>query len=202
MLVQVYFNDKGSRPLTQRLASRFFSKAPEGNLSKGLPRPIVRMYEVCAKLGYQYGLYVECLMPEKKLVSFRLPEPLITELKAKALEEGVSVTELISRFSRQGLNLSTEERLAALEKKLSVLQGAELSFGSEGPECAEFPGLSKGEAQCLSITAKPQDQWTHQVNQLQLRLDKLVHCIQNDIADIASEVTKLQMQLKFETQLK
>jgi len=141
-------------------------------------------------------------MPEKKLVSFRLPEPLITELKAKALEEGVSVTELISRFSRQGLNLSTEERLAALEKKLSVLQGAELSFGSEGPECAEFPGLSKGEAQCLSITAKPQDQWTHQVNQLQLRLDKLVHCIQTDIADIASEVTKLQMQLKFETQLK
>ena len=160
------------------------------------------MYEVCAKLGYQYGLYVECLMPEKKLVSFRLPEPLITELKAKALEEGVSVTELISRFSRQGLNLSTEERLAALEKKLSVLQGAELSFGSEGPECAEFPGRSKGEAQCLSITAKPQDQWTHQVNQLQLRLNKLVHCIQNDIADIASEVTKLQMQLKFETQLK
>jgi hypothetical protein len=46
---------------------------------------------------------------EKKLVSFRLPENLLTELKAKAQAEGVSVTELICRFSQQGLNTSSSE---------------------------------------------------------------------------------------------
>jgi hypothetical protein len=44
---------------------------------------------------------------EKKLVSFRLPDDLMQGLKAKAETEGVSVTELVCRFSRQGLQATT-----------------------------------------------------------------------------------------------
>lgn len=44
-------------------------------------------------------------------MSFRLPESLISELKAKAQTEGVSVTELICRFSQQGLHTSPGESL-------------------------------------------------------------------------------------------
>ncbi|MCL6433464.1 MAG: BrnA antitoxin family protein [Leptolyngbyaceae cyanobacterium HOT.MB2.61] len=48
---------------------------------------------------------------EKKLVSFRLPENLLAELKARAQAEGVSVTELICRFSQQGLHGSLQEAM-------------------------------------------------------------------------------------------
>jgi hypothetical protein len=40
---------------------------------------------------------------EKKLVSFRLPNDLMQDLKQRAEADGVSVTELVCRFSRQGL---------------------------------------------------------------------------------------------------
>ncbi|NJM98612.1 MAG: hypothetical protein HC800_16940 [Phormidesmis sp. RL_2_1] len=36
-------------------------------------------------------------------MSFRLPGPLLSELKEQAAKEGVSVTELVYRFSKQGL---------------------------------------------------------------------------------------------------
>ncbi|MEL7355918.1 MAG: hypothetical protein AAFV85_26205 [Cyanobacteria bacterium J06634_6] len=41
---------------------------------------------------------------EKKLVSFRLPGDLMNDLKHKAEEEGVSMTELVRRFSKEGLS--------------------------------------------------------------------------------------------------
>ncbi|MEM6520288.1 MAG: hypothetical protein AAF722_13270 [Cyanobacteria bacterium P01_C01_bin.70] len=44
-------------------------------------------------------------------MSIRLPEPLADELKAKAFEEGVSVTEMINRFTRLGLRFGADERL-------------------------------------------------------------------------------------------
>lgn len=40
---------------------------------------------------------------QKKLVSFRLPVALIEALKSQASQEGVSMTELVSRFSIAGL---------------------------------------------------------------------------------------------------
>jgi hypothetical protein len=40
---------------------------------------------------------------EKKLVSFRIPQDLVQELKDKAQAERVTVTDLICHFSRQGL---------------------------------------------------------------------------------------------------
>lgn len=47
-------------------------------------------------------------MSVKKSMSIRLPEPLADQLKAKASEEGVSVTEMINRFTRLGLRYTTE----------------------------------------------------------------------------------------------
>jgi hypothetical protein len=56
-------------------------------------------------------LYFIWFAMEKKLVSFRLPENLLAELKARAQAEGVSVTELICRFSQQGLHGSLQEAM-------------------------------------------------------------------------------------------
>jgi len=50
-------------------------------------------------------------MSAKKPMSIRLPEALADELKAKASEEGVSVTEMINRFARLGLRFAAEDRL-------------------------------------------------------------------------------------------
>jgi len=53
-------------------------------------------------------------MSAKKPMSIRLPEALADELKAKASEEGVSVTEMINRFARLGLRFAAEDRLPYL----------------------------------------------------------------------------------------
>lgn len=78
---------------------------------------------------------------EKRLVSFRLPENLITELKSKAEADDVSVTELICRYSQQGLQKSSGEscpptdidleiRLARLEERVEHLKKLENKFDS------------------------------------------------------------------------
>lgn len=51
-------------------------------------------------------------------MSFRLPEPLADRLKEAAEDEGISMTELVARYSRMGLNLSGEDRMASLEALL------------------------------------------------------------------------------------
>lgn len=50
-------------------------------------------------------------MSVKKSMSIRLPEGLVDDLKAKASEEGVSVTEMINRFTRMGLKFTADDRL-------------------------------------------------------------------------------------------
>jgi hypothetical protein len=57
-------------------------------------------------------------MSGKKLMSFRFPEPLADRLKEVASEEGVSITELVARYSRMGLNLASEDRFSSLETML------------------------------------------------------------------------------------
>lgn len=52
-------------------------------------------------------------MSVKKSMSIRLPESLAEQLKTKASEEGVSVTEMINRFTRLGLRQTTEERVSS-----------------------------------------------------------------------------------------
>jgi len=53
---------------------------------------------------------VKVAMIAKRSVSVRLPEPLADDLKARAAEEGVSLTEMINRFARLGLKLTAEEQ--------------------------------------------------------------------------------------------
>lgn len=47
---------------------------------------------------------------QKKLVSFRLPIALIEALKSQASQEGVSMTELVARFSIAGLRELVSEQ--------------------------------------------------------------------------------------------
>lgn len=50
-------------------------------------------------------------MTAKRSISIRLPESLADELKARADEEGVSLTEMLNRFARLGLRFAAEDRL-------------------------------------------------------------------------------------------
>ncbi|WP_424094335.1 ribbon-helix-helix domain-containing protein [Moorena producens] len=60
----------------------------------------------------------------RKLVSFRLSEDLAQALKERAEEMGISVTELINRLLRQGLETddSVEERLTVVEASVENLR--------------------------------------------------------------------------------
>ncbi|AOY82879.1 MULTISPECIES: ribbon-helix-helix protein, CopG family [Moorena] len=60
----------------------------------------------------------------RKLVSFRLSEDLAQALKDRAEEKGISVTELINRLLRQGLETddSVEERLTVVESSVENLR--------------------------------------------------------------------------------
>jgi len=63
---------------------------------------------------------------DRKLVSFRLPEALMQELRERAGMDGIAVTELVCRLLRQGLRTSTDdpgnERITALEDEIRELK--------------------------------------------------------------------------------
>jgi len=66
------------------------------------------------------------LTMNRKLVSFRLPEDLIQDLREQAGVDGIAVTELVCRLLRQGLRTSTDapenDRIAALEDEIRELR--------------------------------------------------------------------------------
>ncbi|MEL6382898.1 MAG: hypothetical protein AAFQ89_10570 [Cyanobacteria bacterium J06626_18] len=134
-------------------------------------------------------------MSEKKLVSFRLPESLILELKAKASEEGVSVTELVSRFSRQGLNLSMEDRLAALEQKLSVAEASNQSLDTAMSQVAMLP-VQTDVKQSVDASEPMQTYPGPQEGQMQQRFEGLERRVREEVANLAGELAKLQTQLR------
>lgn len=151
-------------------------------------------------------------MSEKKLVSFRLPEPLIMELKAKASEEGVSVTELVSRFSRQGLNLSLEERLVALEQKLIETAAADLPAITTpdspavtspiAPAPTPAARLASESAATYAAAEPPAiattDPTQLHLGQLQQRFDKLVQ----NFVNFAGDLQKLKTQAELSASIK
>jgi plasmid stability protein len=53
-------------------------------------------------------------MVNRKLVSFRLPDDLMQELRERADSDNVSVTELVCRLLRQGLQSGGNERVPTL----------------------------------------------------------------------------------------
>jgi predicted DNA-binding ribbon-helix-helix protein len=59
-------------------------------------------------------------MTERKLVSFRLPEDLIEELREQARRRSVSVTELLTRLVDQGLQNLRKDQYADKEAVRSV----------------------------------------------------------------------------------
>ncbi len=59
---------------------------------------------------------------DRKLVSFRLPEDLMQDLRERAGMDGIAVTELVCRLLRQGLRTSTDDRVAALEDEIRELR--------------------------------------------------------------------------------
>jgi hypothetical protein len=68
---------------------------------------------------------------DRKLVSFRLPEDLMQELRERAGMDGIAVTELVCRLLRQGLRTSTDDRVAALEDEIRELrQLQQINFSS------------------------------------------------------------------------
>ncbi len=58
----------------------------------------------------------------KKLVSFRLSEELLQALKDRADEDGVTVTELVTRLLKHGLQTSEDDRITALEAEIKELR--------------------------------------------------------------------------------
>ncbi len=58
----------------------------------------------------------------KKLVSFRLSEELLQALKDRADDDGVTVTELVTRLLKQGLQTSEDDRITALEAEIKELR--------------------------------------------------------------------------------
>ncbi|MBD3881859.1 hypothetical protein IFO70_08845 [Phormidium tenue FACHB-886] len=67
-------------------------------------------------------------MSNKKLVSFRLPDDLMNNLRARADHDGISVTELVCRFLWQGLDDKpakpeiVDHRIASLEAEVQELR--------------------------------------------------------------------------------
>jgi hypothetical protein len=59
---------------------------------------------------------------DKKLVSFRLPEDLLEALRERADQDNTTVTELVCRLVRQGLQTSADDRISALEDEVRELR--------------------------------------------------------------------------------
>jgi hypothetical protein len=79
---------------------------------------------------------------DRKLVSFRLPEDLMQELRARAESDNISVTELVYRLLKQGLHASVDDRIAALEteiRELRKLKQVNLSSISPAPVYTLLP---------------------------------------------------------------
>jgi|GEM_PF-6338813 hypothetical protein len=141
-------------------------------------------------------------MAEKKPVSFRFPEPLITKLKARAEEEGVTVTELISRFSQQGLDGSVQERLAVLEQKVSTstVPASSIATGAMSAGAGKSLSLAQGIETDGLDGFLSQDDWYQQLVQLKQRQEQLIQQVRQfrraneEIADLSRRIAWLEVQ--------
>jgi hypothetical protein len=59
---------------------------------------------------------------DRKLVSFRLPENLMQDLRERADSDSISVTELVCRLLRQGLQAQVDDRIETLETEIRELR--------------------------------------------------------------------------------
>ncbi|EGJ30368.1 MULTISPECIES: ribbon-helix-helix protein, CopG family [Moorena] len=98
----------------------------------------------------------------RKLVSFRLSEDLAQALKERAEEKGISVTELINRLLRQGLETddSVEERLTVVEASVENLR--------KQTNVTDLALAIQGVAQSLGVSPVPKTD-----SNVERRLDEL-----------------------------
>ncbi|NEO04157.1 ribbon-helix-helix protein, CopG family [Moorena sp. SIO3I8] len=98
----------------------------------------------------------------RKLVSFRLSEDLAQALKDRAEEKGISVTELINRLLRQGLETddSVEERLTVVQASVDKLR--------KQTNVTDLALAIQGVAQSLGVSPVPKTD-----SNLERRLDEL-----------------------------
>ncbi|NEP29600.1 CopG family antitoxin [Moorena sp. SIO3I6] len=98
----------------------------------------------------------------RKLVSFRLSEDLLQTLKERAEEMGISVTELINRLLRQGLETddSVKERLTVVEASVDKLR--------KQPNVTDLALAIQGVAQSLGVSPVPKTD-----SNVERRLDEL-----------------------------
>jgi hypothetical protein len=78
---------------------------------------------------------------DKKLVSFRLSEDLLQALRERAHEDSVSVTELVSRLLKQGLQSTMDDRFAALEAEVKELRQFKQTHFGNLPPLTVYPSL-------------------------------------------------------------
>lgn len=61
-------------------------------------------------------------MKTKKSICLRLPEVLINDLKIRASEEGITVTELVTRLIKKGLRENQDNSWDKNSKKINILE--------------------------------------------------------------------------------
>jgi hypothetical protein len=71
---------------------------------------------------------------DRKLVSFRLPEDLMQDLRERAESDNISVTELVYRLLKQGLHANVDDRISVLEAEIQELRRLrQMNFSSISP---------------------------------------------------------------------
>jgi len=111
-----------------------------------------------------------CIMSNRKLVSFRLPDDLMQDLRERAEHEGISVTELVNRFLRQGLEggvdkrveTLVDERIAPLNEQIQELKNKQSAVMPTSP--------------FFALLAQPPTQESEQ--DMKARLDRLEKMIE------------------------
>lgn len=89
-------------------------------------------------------------MSVKKLVSFRLPEELIAALRVRAQGDGISMTELVFRLLKQGLNQSGDAEVEPLEALVNQRVANKVATLE-----AEFHKLQDEKKQAGSLVSSP-----------------------------------------------
>ncbi|MBD2021183.1 hypothetical protein H6F43_13450 [Leptolyngbya sp. FACHB-36] len=81
---------------------------------------------------------------DRKLVSFRLPEDLLQALRNQADRDSISVTELVCRLLRQGLEAG-DDRISELESQIRDLRLKQVPV-NQIPTNPFYPWLAQGVA--------------------------------------------------------
>ncbi|NEQ48052.1 MAG: hypothetical protein F6K00_32780 [Leptolyngbya sp. SIOISBB] len=147
-------------------------------------------------------------MSVKKSMSIRLPESLADQLKNKASEEGVSVTEMINRFTRLGLRYTAEDRFSPFVG-LSGSNGHSQSFDSASRHVQESGGDYHLSTQILMATETSDSEPDEQVALL-AGFEKFIGTLESSmsyltddrnrecVVDTIGELAKLKTRLKLD----